>query len=322
MGRNRIYFGCLIAAVCAMIIYASYGMLNWGQEEKTYPVSVIVDNSSSDRWFAFREGLKQAARDYHVQLNIVSTGELTNPEEEIVLIEREKENGAKGIIIQMCERDDESHFSRLQEAAGTAEILLVETDVEPEGIFPAVIADNYEMGRKIALSIKEDESKLAGKKIGILLGNRERLSQKQRLNGFLDEVDGSGVEIIWEIADHEDMRTTLTDEQLRSVEVLVALENDETERAVDYLLEQETPSCLLYGVGCSEKNVYYLDKKIISVLIVPNEFHMGYESVAVIATQMQNHIAAQQSSVVSFLAVRPEALYEEENQKLLFPLVQ
>lgn len=77
MGRNRIYFGCLIAAMFAMIAYASYGMLNREQPEKLYPISVIVDNSSSDRWFAFREGLKQAARDYHVQLNIVSTGELS-----------------------------------------------------------------------------------------------------------------------------------------------------------------------------------------------------------------------------------------------------
>lgn len=322
MGRNRIYFGCLIAAVCAMIIYASYGMLNLGQEEKTYPVSVIVDNSSSDRWFAFREGLKQAARDYHVQLNIVSTGELTNQEEEIILIEREKENGARGIIIQMCEGDNESHFTWLQEAAGTAEILLVETDVEPEGVFSAVMLDNYEMGREIAVSIKEDEKELTGKKIGILLGNRERLSQKQRLNGFLDEVEGSGAEIIWEIADHEDMRTALTDEQLRDVEILVALENDETERAVDYLLEKETPSCPLYGVGCSEKNVYYLDRELINVLIVPNEFHMGYQSVAVMAAQLQEHIAARQNSMVSFLVVRPGTMYEEDNQKLLFPLVQ
>lgn len=53
MGKNRIYYGCLIAAVCAMIVYASYGMLNRGQREKVYPVSVIVDNSSSDRWIAF-----------------------------------------------------------------------------------------------------------------------------------------------------------------------------------------------------------------------------------------------------------------------------
>ncbi|MCX4339193.1 MAG: substrate-binding domain-containing protein [Lachnospiraceae bacterium] len=322
MGRNRIYFGCLIAAMFAMIAYASYGMLNRDQPEKLYPISVIVDNSSSDRWFAFREGLKQAARDYHVQLNIVSTGELSTLADEKALIEREKENGAKGIIIQMCDSEDEQAYAQMQEAAGIVDILLVETDMEPEGVFSAVIPDNREMGRMIAVSLREDEKNLEGKKIGILSGNRERLSQKQRLDGFLEAMEGSGAQILWEIGNHEIMQTALTKEQLQHVEILVALENDETERAVDYLLEPDTPLCPLYGVGSSEKNVYYLDKKLIEVLIVPNEFHMGYESVAVMAAQLQEHITPQHNELVSFLVVRPETMYEEDNQKLLFPLVQ
>lgn len=318
MKKNRIYIVCLTAVVLIMIAYASYGMLNMGQEEKAYPVSVIVDNSSSDRWFAFREGLKQASRDYHVQLNIVSTGELSNLEEEKQLIERESENGARGIIVQMCDGDEQEIIAQLQEAAGTADILLVEADVEPEGIFPAVKPENYEMGRMIAVSIKEDEEYLSGKKIGILMGHRERLSQKQRLKGFLDEMEDSDAEILWQITDNDIVQS----EQLEMAEILVALENDETERAVDFLVESERQSCSLYGVGCSEKNVYYLDKKRINVLIVPNEFHMGYQSVANIAARLQDHIDLSRDSVVSFLVVRPEVLYEEDNQKLLFPLVQ
>ena len=318
MGKNKLYFGCLIAVVLIIIAYASYGMLNRRQNEKLYPVSVIVDNSSSDRWFAFREGLKQASRDYHVQLNIVSTGELSNLEEEKLLIERESENGARGIIVQMCDGNEEEIFAQIQESAGGADVLLVETDVEPEGILPAVIPENYEMGRMIAVSIKEDMQDLTGKKIGILMGHRERLSQKQRLKGFLDEMEDTGVEILWQITDNDNVQN----EQLGTAEIIVALENDETERAADYLVESGTQSCSLYGVGCSEKNVYYLDKKLIKVLIVPNEFHMGYQSVAIIAAKSQDHVLLSQDTMVSFLVVRPEELYEEDNQKLLFPLVQ
>lgn len=318
MGKNKVYFGCLIAVVLLLIAYASYGMLNRGQKEKTYPVSVIVDNSSSDRWFAFREGLKQAARDNHIQLNIVSTGELATLEEEKLLIEREKENGAKGIIIQMCDGEGEEIFLQLQEAAGMAEVLLVETDVEPEGIYPAVIPENYEMGKMLAVSVKEDIDALAGKKIGILTGHRARLSQKQRLQGFLDEMEGTNVDILWQMTDNDYVQN----EQLKAVEILVALENDETERAVDFLTESEAPGGALYGIGCSEKNVYYLDKRRIQVLIVPNEFHMGYQSVSMIAAQMQGQTSFRENPLVSFQVVRPEDLYEEDNQKLLFPLVQ
>lgn len=220
MGKNKLYFGCLIAVVLIIIAYASYGMLNRRQNEKLYPVSVIVDNSSSDRWFAFREGLKQASRDYHVQLNIVSTGELSNLEEEKLLIERESENGARGIIVQMCDGNEEEIFAQIQESAGGADVLLVETDVEPEGILPAVIPENYEMGRMIAVSIKEDMQDLTGKKIGILMGHRERLSQKQRLKGFLDEMEDTGVEILWQITDNDNVQN----EQLGTAEIIVALE--------------------------------------------------------------------------------------------------
>lgn len=322
MGNKRIYIGGLIMVVFIMMAYASYGMLNKGQKETIYPVSVIVDNSSSDRWFAFREGLKQAARDYHVQLNMVSTGELSNLEEEKALIERERENGAKGIIVQMCDNGGEEIFRQMKESAGADDILLVETDVEAEGVFSAVIPDNYEMGRMLAVSVKKDEKELYGKKIGILLGRQEKTSQKQRLKGFMDEMEGTGATILWEIAETESLQSALTAEQLEETEILVALENDETERAVDYLVETEIQACPLYGVGCSEKNVYYLDRKVINVLIVPNEFHMGYQSVAMIAERLNDHITSPQNSVVSFLVVRPEALYEEDNQKLLFPLVQ
>lgn len=318
MGKNKAYFGCMIAVVFLLIAYASHGMLNKGQKEKIYPVSVIVDNSSSDRWFAFREGLKQAARDYHIQLNIVSTGELSTLEEEKLLIEREKENGAKGIIVQMCDGEGEEVFPQVQESAGIAEVLLVETDVEPEGIYPAVIPENYEMGKMLAVSIKEDEEELAGKKIGILTGRWERLSQKQRLAGFLDEMEDTGVEILWQIADNDYVQS----DQLKAVEILIALENDETERAVDFLTESEIQSSALYGIGCSEKNVYYLDKRRIHVLIVPNEFHMGYQSVSMIAARLQGQMSFHENPLVSFQVVRPEDLYEEENQKLLFPLVQ
>lgn len=318
MGKNKVYFGCLIAVVLLMIAYASYGMLNKGQTEKTYPVSVIVDNSSSDRWFAFREGLKQAARDYHIQLNIVSTGELSTLEEERLLMERESENGARGIIVQMCGGEGEEIYTKVRESVGTAEILLVETDVEPEGVFPAVVPENYEMGRMIAVSIKEDEDGLAGKKIGILAGNCERLSQQQRLQGFLDEMENTGAEIVWQITNKD----TAQDGQQEAVGILAALENEETERAVDFLAESETQTVALYGIGCSEKTVYYLDKRRIRVLIVPNEFHMGYQSVATIAERLQGNTASLQNPIVSFQVVRPEALYEEDNQKLLFPMVQ
>lgn len=57
-------------------------VVNQGKEEDYISVSVIVNDSSSERWDAFREGLEQGAEDNHVHLNLVSTGKFQNVQEE------------------------------------------------------------------------------------------------------------------------------------------------------------------------------------------------------------------------------------------------
>jgi ribose transport system substrate-binding protein len=109
------------------------------------------------------------------------------------------------------------------------------------------------------------------------------------------------------------------------VDRLVALDNDATEQAVDALQlsgEDENHKIRLYGEGCSEKAVYYLDQGQICTLVVPNEFYMGYESVASIARQLQYGTAAAERQIIDFLVVNRENLYDEDTQKILFPIVQ
>ncbi len=77
-----------------------------------------------------------------------------------------------------------------------------------------------------------------------------------------------------------------------------------------------------YGVGSSEKNVYYLDKGWIQTLVVPNEFNMGYQSMEAIAKQLIYHMDTTRSSKVNYLVVDREHLYDADIQKVLFPIVQ
>ena len=46
------------------------------QEVKRKSISVIVDNSTSNRWTALKEGMEAAAKDYNLRLNYVSTVKL------------------------------------------------------------------------------------------------------------------------------------------------------------------------------------------------------------------------------------------------------
>lgn len=107
------------------------------------------------------------------------------------------------------------------------------------------------------------------------------------------------------------------------VDIIIALGNGETELAVDYLIgegEERKESCLLYGVGCSEKAVYYLDKGWIKSLVVPNEFNMGYLSMEEVARQLKYRLSRAESMEVDYLVIDQTNLYKEDNQKSCFQL--
>ena len=57
------YLATLISSLLVVIFYVAYAMMNIGKEKQHYTLSVIVHDSSSDRWNAFKEGMNQGADD-------------------------------------------------------------------------------------------------------------------------------------------------------------------------------------------------------------------------------------------------------------------
>lgn len=320
MKRNRRYFGVLTLVLLLIIGWTSYGMLQVGMNTETHAVSVIVNDSNNDRWIALHQGLAQASGDYNIDLNFVSTGKFTSVDEELALINRELENGAEGIIVQMV-----GDTEKLEEISSRAAVILLETDILPEGVYSFAGPDNAAIGRALADALKGDfEGELSGKTIGILSGNEEKLSVQQRLAGLQEGLAGTGAEILWTI-DSTGEQSSMADAvwDAAAVDIVIALENDETEYMVDYLQEKNADEkSILYGVGCSEKAVYYLDKGAIHTLVVPNEFNMGYQSMEAMANQLHYRLTRAEDCQVDYLVVDRTNLYDTDNQKVLFPIVQ
>ncbi len=325
MSRNRVYFSGLIMILLLVIGWASYSMLDVSINEESYQVSVIVDNSNSDRWISFRQGLEQAAEDYHVDLNIVSTGYISDAEEEIRLLEHEIENGAQGVMVQMVSSDE--LLDSLEGIPSDVALMLLETNVNPEDVYAFTGPDNLEIGRALARAIQEEYgSSLEGKKVGILCGNQKQLSMRQRLQGLEEVLLAEKIQISWKV----NGITETKEEELKHwgesnrADIIIALGNDETEKLVDFIQTENNRryNCSLYGVGCSEKAVYYLDKGIINSLVVPNEYSMGYQSLEAVANRIQYHLSETENCIVNYRVVNRQNLYDEENQKVLFPIVQ
>jgi ribose transport system substrate-binding protein len=319
----------MVCIILLVIAYAAYAMLNYGKNETSYRISIIVDDSGDDRWTAFKEGIEQGTSDYGLRASIVSSGKHSDSHEEYQAISAAIDSGAQGIILEPCCGNETS--AELDALLVSKPIVLMATDIEPEEVYTTVMPDPAEIGKALAKALKSSLGIAASGsepsnavRIGVFGGNQNMLSMQRRLEGFCDELGiEAEYEIAWIISEDD-----ISDGNLESViddydiDCIVAFDNEATEQAIDAYDLFNNSELPLFGEGCSEKAVYYLDKGIVTTLVVPNEFEMGYECVAAIAAQLEYGSVATERRTVDFIVVDRDNLYDEENQKILFPNVQ
>ena len=78
----------------------------------------------------------------------------------------------------------------------------------------------------------------------------------------------------------------------------------------------------IFGEGTSIKNVSYLDDGLITSMVVPNEYYMGYQALAGVARRLENRLTPMENEVISFRVINRENLFDEMNQRILFPVEQ
>lgn len=324
MKSNRIYFGLLVLALIIVTVWAAYNMLYSSKTKQIYAVSVIVNDSNNERWNAMREGMEQAASDYNIKLNIVSTDTRMSSEQQMEYIKGEINNGADGIITEPVSSDNMTDF--VEKISSDTAVILLNTDIEPEGVYTTVMPDNDAIGQSIGQAVLNAGEDISGKSIGIVSGNQHQESMQQRLMGLKEILGSYSNNVSWTLSTSsgsvaEELMSYL---QSQPVSIVVALGNTETEAAIDVALKKNSNGSpySLYGEGYSEKAVYYLDKGIVKNLVVPNELNMGYLSVQAIARRLQHETNSAVNMKIDFLSVDKNNVYNIDNQKLLFPLVQ
>ena len=98
--NNKKWFFVIEAAVVAIVLVLAV-LFIWAKNgEKTYKISIIVRDSDSRQWSAFKYGLKKAAEDCEVEMSVASTGESLTAEEIMQTVDSEMENGADALLIQ------------------------------------------------------------------------------------------------------------------------------------------------------------------------------------------------------------------------------
>ncbi len=325
MNEDREIILPIVTAIIIVILFCLV-MLIKGAGIESYKVSVIVSDSSSGRWIPFKAGLEQAASDNNIELDYVYTDYIDNIYTEASIINDEISDGADGIIADFCLSEGVEDIVSSISARVPIEFVVtdVSRDVDVRGNSAAVISDNYAIGQAIGNELVIDYGRdLANLDIGIVAGNQNQYAMEDRLEGFRAATEKSGAHIVWTISENRYISEDIIKaNEKNQADIIIGLDNNSLETAVDYCMSEKKEDIKLYGSGCSEKLVYYIDSGKIDSMILPNEFSMGYQSLSDLAIKLQNRTSQLTDRGVGYNVVNRENLFGEDNQQILFPIVQ
>lgn len=334
MRENRFYTFAVGAVLMIILVLSTLQLLSV-REQPAAAVSVILRDSRNSRWIPFREGAKQAAREENIELNMVATDPGINPQEEISLLRRELDSGTKGVILEPVSTDGFSEV--IEELLPTLPLVLVESETEfPVELNPALRVLHYDdeaMGRAIAaeLRIQADQLKTSGQsgriQVGIFTGDLRETSQQKRLDGLLAGLPAEQYEIIFQRelrgdSEAEKQSQLLTEIHKSRMDMLCALEDDALVSCADFLDRTGRRYLRLVGLGISNQAVYALDAGCAQSLIVPEEFDMGYQAVKMMSEKLKHSASSETEKTVHYRIIHRDNMYSEENQRILFPLVE
>ena len=301
------------AVLGTMVLFLAFLMLREKNVDKSYQISVIVENADDTQWSAFKYGLKMAAEDKGAEMVMVSTGASLSQEEEKKLIEEEIKNGADGVIVQPVSGEDTQQM--LKEVGNKAEIMLVDDILSGIEKFPVIQPDAYEMGKALAEELLKDYGgNLEGKTLGILTGEEGLKSSAEKEKGFTETLQNTGAEILW-----SDTQIT---ENMPDVDFVIALDDNSLRAAGEMAAANNLHGAIVYGIGNSTQSVYYLDMGIAECLVIPDTFNVGYQSLTELVNKLEKAFYEYENQEISYTVMRKENMFSKENQEVIFTMSQ
>ncbi len=281
-------------------------------------MSVIAREADGSAWANARQGMEQAAADLHVELRFLYPSASNNAPEQCELLRREMESGASAILLFPTDRA--ALAETVQNAAGRAALITLETDMAAQGARGCAGADNTALGQALGAAalngVPPDEAVLLLDSVPGDNGIRERMEAASALL----EAENRTV-LYCRPAEGESLAAALQNRLAgEPVRAVVAFEPSALERAAEETALLDDPP-MLYGVGSTAAIAANLEQGRITSVVAQNAFSTGYLAVEA-AARLARREPAEPLGQLPHFTVRRENMYEPDYQKLLFPVTR
>lgn len=292
--------GLLLVLMLVLIVRSTIN----SNAARVYRISFITDDVSGDYSQNIRKGLERAARDYNVDLQMISLHGDMSTDQQRASFEREISMGAEAVILHLQRSTDlaeELDFSSLS-------VPVVSLGSAWSGIASShsVSSDDAAMGRMLGEQMLNDGVDAVRIRSSVQ-NSRIRLREE----GLTEVLDAANVPHSSE-ADASSAAWV----DLPTGAAVAALDTPAIEKLIR---GSRSGQIALYGVGYTNALLFELETGSIRSLIVEDDFALGYLALRN-AVEALGSGSAEKERILSSYAADGENLYEEPLRHVLFPI--
>lgn len=289
--------------------------------EKTYNISLVIRGKMDDSWSNLKKGAENAAEDLNVNLRFVAAIEGNTAEEQSELLEKEMD-GTDAIIVSPVNRTllKDQILSMVKRKKP---VILIESGISGKNSVPIIQSDNVAMGKTLAQSIINHG--VHKKKILIFSGNGMYSSVIDRQKGFMEAMEETENQCTIVSAGNFEPEGMYHMFRECEPDVAVALDTKLLENLVraKEIYQEQCPDedVSLYGAGCSSTVLKDLENQDIVAITAEDDFAIGYLSVQEAVNAIQGK-KTESNSDIRYILTHSLQMYNDTNQRLLFPFVK
>ena len=288
-----------------------------------YSVYLIAKSATTEFWKSVFSGANAAKAEYNVELTILAADTEENYEEQNGYIRQAIAEKADAIVFSSISYTENAQAINEAVAAGIS-VVVIDSDVNSDGVSVRIGTDNVEAGRMTGTAILDtDAQKLV---VGIVNCDKGTQNGQEREQGLREVlVNDARVYGIYTV-------NVLTDQRLAKqaairmlaehpdINVLVGLNEPlavGTAMAVDELGLSGRVRCVVFDTNI--KCIEYLQTGTVSALVVQNPYAMGYLGIEKAWQTLQGERFDSYTLVDTATSiVTKENMFTMESQKALF----
>lgn len=315
---------CLVLCLIGLFIVIGIAAGNQAKD-KTYNLIFIpkaVDQANSF-WSSLIEGAKMASEENGVKLQIRAGKTEEDYEYQNKLIEEAIKEQPDALLVSPCSYTKTAPVLKKAKKQGV-KVILIDSEVEADLGQPLISTDNVLAGTELgryAASLVDDDSQIAI--VGHVKGTSTAIQRERGVRKGLGKHEKQIAEVVFCGSSYE-RAYQLTTEMVKKfpeLDMIVGLNEYSAlgvARAIEDLGIKNRISVV--GFDSSIEQIQLMEKGVFKGVVIQKPFNMGYLGIEE-AIKMLDGKSVQRRLDSGCKLITMENLYEEENQKLLYPFV-